>query len=279
MFLPSNLFFCQRPFEWFEIFPDGTVYVCCPSWLRQSIGNLFEQDLRDIWNSPQALAIRRSILERSYAYCDKKLWPFLNAFNQKGLTIAEYARSKHHSLKYPNETLRGAPHTIACSFDRSCNLSCASCRNELISLKKDSEEMKKAMVLQSKVLDILPQIKNLYVTGSGDPFASHVFYSLLRAIDLNKCPQLRIQLISNGILLKPRWDSLANIHSSITSVEISIDAASADVYQAVRGGDFLKLMESLQFIGTLRKRNMIPYWRISFVVQAKISAKWPNLLN
>src|SRR5689334_20702121 len=62
--------FCSKPFTWFEVSgwsaPKGDVYLCCPTWLDTSIGNLQDQSVEEIWNGEPAQAIRRSILDGSY---------------------------------------------------------------------------------------------------------------------------------------------------------------------------------------------------------------------
>ena len=36
--------FCARPFESFELQENGSVYLCCPTWLRWRAGNLYDTD-------------------------------------------------------------------------------------------------------------------------------------------------------------------------------------------------------------------------------------------
>jgi wyosine [tRNA(Phe)-imidazoG37] synthetase (radical SAM superfamily) len=60
------------------------------------------------------------------------------------------------------------------------------------------------------------------------------------------------------------WNSLSHIHDLIKTIEISIDAASEDVYKQVRrGGDWNTLLTNLNTISTLGLKDV----RVSFVVQ------------
>ena len=43
--------FCSRPFSLFEMHENGSVFLCCPTWLPGPVGNLNTQDAREIWNS------------------------------------------------------------------------------------------------------------------------------------------------------------------------------------------------------------------------------------
>jgi MoaA/NifB/PqqE/SkfB family radical SAM enzyme len=56
--------FCNRLFEQAYILYNGDVVLCCVDWERTTIlGNLWEQSLEEIWNSPLFLKIRRRYLE------------------------------------------------------------------------------------------------------------------------------------------------------------------------------------------------------------------------
>ncbi len=55
--------FCNRLFEQAYILYNGDVVLCCVDWERTTIlGNLWEQSLEEIWNSPQYQEIRRRYL-------------------------------------------------------------------------------------------------------------------------------------------------------------------------------------------------------------------------
>ncbi len=63
--------FCDLPFRHLETTYSGDAFLCCPSWVPLPAGNIFEEDPAEVWNSPSARAIRRSILDGSYRYCSR----------------------------------------------------------------------------------------------------------------------------------------------------------------------------------------------------------------
>src|SRR5688572_4358694 len=72
--------FCSKPFEWFEVTQlngRGGVYLCCPSWLETPVGNLRQQSVGEVWNGETAQAIRRSVLDGSFSYCNGVRCPYL----------------------------------------------------------------------------------------------------------------------------------------------------------------------------------------------------------
>jgi len=76
----SGQLFCTRPFDWMEIgaWPHTesgnwviAVSLCCPSWGHVTLCNFTLQnaayiDLLEVFNSPKARAIRRSILDGTF---------------------------------------------------------------------------------------------------------------------------------------------------------------------------------------------------------------------
>ena len=259
--------FCAKPFEFFEVTPSGDAFCCCPGWLPKPIGNLQTSELMDVWNSDAAKDIRASILDGSFKYCLAKECsligngtlpskkdvsePDLKEIIEKGLTV-----------------LKKKPKIFNLAYDRSCNLSCPSCRTEQITLKGQDYDEKRQ--LQDRLLAVgLDDAQKLIVTGSGDPFASKLYRDLLATLDSDKYPQLRVHLMTNGQLFTPlAWEKWHKINKSIRSVQISIDAASEETYRIVRrGGNFQHLLANLEFISSLKKKGALDSVSIEFVVQ------------
>lgn len=273
--------FCARPFEHVEIMHGyganqqdgfGDVYVCCSGWLSKKIGNYLEQDLKTIWNSAAAQDIRASILDGSFRYCNKQVCPYIQS---NSLPELKNVSAKHRIFLEENETiLSDLPSSFFLCYDRSCNLTCKSCRNGLI-LFSDGIGKENPIKLNEKLMTDLfskptDRLINIKITGSGDPFASPAFKEFLENLDGDKFPGLEIELFTNGLLFNPRnWEKLVHIHKNIKLVSVSIDAASAETYRHVRGGSWSQLQSNLEFIGSLRKQNAIRYFATNYVVQTR----------
>ena len=160
---------------------------------------------------------------------------------------------------------KDGPTNINFAFDRSCNLTCPSCRN--VAIMADGTELEFIDDTINKIVDIYGKnIKMLYLSGTADPFASKSIRKLLLNFDRKKFPKVNhIHLHTNALLLTEKmWNSLSHIHDLIKTIEISIDAANEETYKIVRrGGDWQTLLNNLNFISTIKLSNK----NISFVVQ------------
>jgi pyruvate-formate lyase-activating enzyme len=282
---------CLQPFRHIELFKQ-MASLCCPTWLTKPL--LYEKNEKgeynyDVWNSPDAIEIRKSILDGSYKYCDKKLCPHLNTLLSTGYNNGTFARidkPSKHKIKYEGDShfhfpfcdsdgieinnkpfVENTPGTINFTFDRSCNLKCPSCRLDTIMEKPD--EVREI----DKIIDFInsgysKDCRRIVITGSGDPFASKSFRRFMFNFDPTQWPNLKtVYLVTNGKLFnKKNWDMMKSIQPYITEVEVSIDAGTKDTYENKTrlGGDWDILIENLKFISTI---NTIKSLRISFIVQ------------
>ncbi len=252
---------CPRPFEWCEIHPDGSVFLCCPAWLKRAAGNLLHQQIAEIWNGPRAVEIRKSILNGSYHNCSRKNCPRLRESHTRAVAAA--SRSAAAAIEQGRSRLDYLPRRLNLCFDHSCNLACPSCRAE--PRLAAGTERRQAEALAACVRNqLLPNAEQLTLSGYGDPFASPVYFALLKQISPANAPALReLRLHSNGLLFDAaHWQQLAGLHGLLSAVEISVDAATPATYAGNRGGDFRRLCRNLEFIAGLG----VPM-RLSMVVQ------------
>lgn len=282
---------CLQPFRHIELLKTNAS-LCCPTWLTKPLtykrNEKGEFDY-DVWNSEDAQEIRKSILDGSYKYCDKKLCPHLNTLLSTGKNNGMFARvdnpsdfevkfegenqfhfpfSDEDGIEIDNEPkVKTTPGSINFTFDRSCNLKCPSCRLETI-MEKPDEVREIDKIIDFINSDYSKDCRRIVITGSGDPFASKSFRRFMFEFDPNKWPKLKtVYLVTNGKLFnKKNWDMMKNIQPYITEVEVSIDAGTKDTYENKTriGGHWEILVENLKFISTI---NTIKSLRISFIVQ------------
>jgi MoaA/NifB/PqqE/SkfB family radical SAM enzyme len=251
-------YICKTPFVYLEAHKNG-VYSCCPSWLPNKISTL--ENIKEAWNSTELKEVQDSIIDGSYKYCSKTECPYLSQLLIDETIPSGFIEKEHFKI----EKYKDGPININFAFDRSCNLSCPSCRN--VAIMADGTELDFIDNTINNIVETYGKnIKMLYLSGAADPFASKSIRKLLLNFNREKFPNVRhIHLHTNGLLLNEKmWNSLSHIHDLIQTIEISIDASKEETYNIVRrGGDWETINENLKFISKINLTNK----RVSFVVQ------------
>lgn len=267
---------CKVPFRHIEIF-EGRSHLCCASWLPHPIHHTYDENGNeniDIWNHDFTKEIRQSMLDGSYKFCSKELCPHLNTLiNTNQIPDVFVEKDKLPYKDWDGYTISDTPHvnstpaSINFTFDWSCNLKCPSCRLDFI--MADGSKVEKI----NTTIDFINKfyakdVRKIFITGSGDPFASKSFRKFLQEFNPKLYPNIMdIHLSTNGNLFnKKQWDFIKNAQPFIKTVEISIDAATKNTYENITrvGGKWDVLMENLDFIGQI---DSIRDLRLSFVVQ------------
>lgn len=264
---------CSKPYTWFEITQVngmGQVYLCCPFWLDMPVGNLQHNSVEEIWNGKKAQDIRKSILDGSFKFCIRSRCAFLQTMTGPVQQIQDIEDQEvKEAIDQGLAILPYGPKQIICGYDRSCNLSCPSCRTEVII---ETEREEQILGIQEKLRkQALGDAQYLYITGSGDPFGSPYFRKWLQSMKRNEMPKLNeIRLHTNAMLWNRKVWNLINedVRNLVKSAEISIDAATEKTYAINRrGGSFRVLLNNLEFISGLRKNGPLRQVTISMVVQ------------
>ncbi|WP_219320794.1 radical SAM protein [Methylovirgula sp. HY1] len=267
---------CLKPFQNLDTTNRGHAHVCCPDWLPTPIGNL-DSDLLQQWSGPIAKKIRDSVTDGSYTYCSRL---YCSAISNRSLPHRESdeVRETLAAFAASGETAP-PPLYIGLSHDRSCNLSCPTCRTEPIVADK-KEQAKLDGFVERSILPLLRAAQNVYVTGSGDPFGSAHFRRVLKRLDRQEFPHLTLDLHTNAQLFDSRAWAELDLAGRVRNVHISIDAAEAETYAIVRrGGQFAQLRKNLAFIAGLRQSGAIRSLEFSMVVQTRNFREMPGFVR
>jgi len=262
--------FCMQPWASFEC-DSGYVKACC--WTPDcGFGVLNPAELRAPWNLPPLLEVRKSILDGSFKYCDKKMCLFMNRNQLRNRTDPVVKRI----IGENTAEISGHPERINFSLDPSCNISCPQCREKIIKITPCGAD-KRLYDFNKKIFDSIIAAtigtkKYLEYTfcGTGEPFASALFRDFLFGADLRKKPNIVIGLHTNGLLLTPAcFARMEKIRRNLKYIAISIDAATERTYGMVRrGGDWKRLMANLRHLAEQKRKGAIhAAIRLDFIVQ------------
>lgn len=268
---------CLWPFERIEILTGGEVYTCCTVYLKHNyfLGNIFEQPFEQIWNSEKAKKLRFSVTNGNYEYCmDDCKWLIETKYGKKldsgALNpICDLEKSDTKESWQDFSAMR-YPRYITLTCDKTCNLSCPTCRNcvQGLNIEKADELYHK---LEQNVLPLLPHCELLGGLGSGDIFASRAVSEFYKQLTIEKYPKLKLYLLTNMQLLTPeKWNEFSNLHDFPIRLSVSIDAANRETYEVNRrGASWDVLCENLKFFREWRRKetNKIEFLSVNFVVQ------------
>jgi len=226
-----------------------------------------------MWNGTVMRKIRESIYDGSFRYCRHDRCPKIQNGSLMSVQEAEAHPRLGNAVAARATTLEQLPEVVIMVNDRSCNLYCPSCRTERINFREGGH-FEEIANIQDQFLAAWLASPNerdftLSITGSGDPFASRVYRELLYGLDGSLYPNMKIALQTNGVLLTPRnWERMKGVHGNISSILISLDAATSETYAVTRrGGHWNTLMENCQRLGDLRAAGEIRLLRYDFVAQ------------
>ena len=253
---------CLIPFEFAYIDDTGDVYPCCPSKFELSIGNLNKDSLQKVWSSKAAIAVRKSMINRTFRYCDYEACEYL----KNGAIEHKEKITKKGDNLFPRDInlIDRAPKIINLAYDRSCNLVCPPCRKAIHTHQDNTINIHNNIFGKE-----LQGVHRFIISGNGDPFASKYFMDFFQNFDQKQYPDVKIKIQTNGLLLtSEKWDSIEKSHDAIDWISVSVDAATEETYKINRGGDFKKLLKNLEFVSELRKSGKIKRFYINFVVQA-----------
>lgn len=270
-------YFCERPFEHFEVSNEGRVIMCCGHLISVSPGNVLENDWKEVWNSGIAQEVRQSILDGNFKFCNKAHCPYIL---QRRLPKRSELQGRYLQYVKNNQTISDAPQTVFMSYDQTCNLACPSCRSELIGAK--GEAIKRYMsITENTVIPALENAEFLYMNGVGDVFSSKCCKKVLSIIDRKKNKDLKIRFVSNGQLFNQKnWGEFLNIHGMLDEVSISLDSTIKDTYERLRWpGKFDNIMKNLDFLSDLHKQGQIKTFKISMVYQRENYKEMPEFIK
>jgi len=261
---------CLRPWFMLEFYNyfDNEAYTfvspCGDSWHSENFKKIkmpYVKDITDIknvWNGEILQQWRQSILDGSYSFCDKnRCLLYRSKFNLAHRDLI------FDDIRYNKTTLDHGPTMLGYSADRSCNLSCASCRNSPILRTNTCGFSSFLSCLKDK------DVKRFNMNTSGETFFNHTTLEFLRKFKRDDYPNIEeIYLVTNGTRLNEEmWETLGDSKEVIKKISVSVDAGTEETYLKIRKFKFTRLKENLIFISSLKKRGIIKVFRLNFVVQ------------
>lgn len=237
---------CNYPSKVINIDSAGRIFVClCEAWLPYSIGHVMEfETLEQVFDHPQTINIQQSQQQGQYQYCDTES---CNLMYEKRI----------------QDTIQ-----IYIGIDDSCQLSCASCRSQVLIEKNNAHKLAWIDRITSWLANTKAPKVDVLIGSRGDPFASPLYRKILAELGhLQLDSRIEFQLKTNGLLIQ-RYLAELDILPKINQLEISIDAGTENTYHMVRQpAKWSVLLDNLEYCLHLRQTQHAFPIRANFVVQ------------
>ncbi len=247
--------FCDRPFNSIYCAPDGEVWPC--GWMHYVIGNLYEQEVDEIWNGEAVKKARETILDGSFAFCRKMSCPFC----ERG-ELPDFSEEECKNI-----VASQTPEYITIANDRSCNIACTTCRTSVYCPEKG--ERKKIDDALNKLLPFAQKADILDMNGQGEFLSNPSFIRFLERLRPEK-ENFQIHFETNAILFdEARWSHFSHLGDYHVKLVITVNSLRQEVYRYLSGGfDHLnRVIDNLHFLSDLRREGKIDELNVTMVVQ------------
>lgn len=250
---------CLSPFVTASVDLTGEVRLCgCTFWMETSIGNLYHTTLKEMLASPLAQSIRNSIANGTYVYCNEKACGVINN-NELNDQTDPHSIPPQVKECLDDTTKFYMPREIVLAIDLTCNLSCPSCRNNVIKVDEESMDLYQDLgdrIRRNLFSEPTNDHMRLMLSTSGEVFASPMLLEMINTIPTDDYPNLSLVIQSNGLLAPERWHKLGNMQNRVDSIIVTIDAARSGTYEKLRrGGKWEDLLNSLSWLAEKKKQN------------------------
>ncbi len=262
---------CVTPWTTMEIVdPDGKVRQCCSTWTEGHRGDVIGSSMMAVWNGPGYQLARRRMAS---ATLDDLCLPICSRlhdrkFDEKRFRIQSgsdtFVKNQlllAEEIAQRKDVIESMPLRMALCPSTYCNYNCIMCDHG----RSPRRELPES--IWEELPRFLPTLQSLTLLG-GEPLANAHTWQFLRSLDVEKYPDLAIDLVTNGSLMTEH--ALAHIEKcAFGDVTISFNAGTAEVYSRVqRGIEFEQVQKNLDAL--IRFRDARPWWfgiTLSFVIQ------------
>ena len=240
--------YCEKPLVRFRVDCEGNASFCHhqnpEGGLNPYIGNLLEDDFEQIWFGEIADEVRHSVLNDSkHAKCSVTGCPFNSPFQKFDVVYNEYPT--HLEIDLPNTKCN-----IGGEVPTEENPACIMCKRSSIEFKPQRDKLTDVLL---KLKNIVPNLVQIDIQGFAEPFHERLIFDVLDVLGFDDhCNQIKLTLMTNGTLLSEdvMREYLSRVPNSVTNW--SLDAATPEVYSAIRFHDFELVLKNLYSFASAR---------------------------
>jgi len=169
--------------------------------------------------------------------------------------------------------LNSYPPFVGLATDCRCNLKCVMCIQRLHDLKNLNDQEANPPIEEKYLIkfadQVFPTAKLVQLNTAGEPLMSA---RLDLELELAEKYRVKVELITNGILLNAVKGRFERIVRNASSIQFSFDSPFKDTYESIRkGSNFSMVIENMRLLHGLRAK--LPVNRRPFVTIGMILLK------
>jgi molybdenum cofactor biosynthesis enzyme MoaA len=270
---------CLRPWTTAERMGSWQVLPCCNEYLRPEVllqCDSSTESLMDAWNSPGLQAVRRAIASGNpHATCREDC-PTFHADNEqsdawifaKPASRAVYDNTVKvlHEMIDGVERVESIPPHIHVAVEEDCNIRCVMCGVVADDKVRERPQQVLSAAGAEEIAALLPAVRSLCLNG-GEPTMAPVTREILSRLDVEKHPDTAAQMITNGILLTPKY--MEALKKARLQLIVSVNAATPATFERITGrkGGFERVMQNIRALVDPSAGFLVPpHVMLSFVV-------------
>ncbi len=136
----------------------------------------------------------------------------------------------------------------------------------------------KPEILDKIITEVVPHISRIDLVGDGEILLD--LDAVKKILEAAKRQHVLVNASTNGILMTREAAEML-ITGGLHDLNISLDAATPETYQSIRGADFAKLLENIRVLNELKKayHTETPYLHFSMVGMKRNIRELPDLIR
>jgi len=291
--------FCMAPWTHMHFMPNKDVNPCCLSPIRETIGNMENQTIHEVWNSEQMRELRLKMIEGKDCsnFCHRCYEKEEDGFTSLRTHMNDSYADKHWNV-VESTTEDGTVDELNLvhwdfRFSNICNQRCRTCgiefstqwHDDYIKLWDVSEENAPPKVkkiwntvdaFEQDFEALFDKVEYIHFAG-GEPLITDEHYRVLERLIAEGRTDVRIRYSTNFGVLKYKKYDILEMWSHFDHIELmaSIDDCEERYNYLRKGGDWNKVVENfdnLKASGLFDKGNIhwglhptISFWNIYYL--------------
>lgn len=297
--LKKSKTFCMAPWTHMHFMPNKDVNPCCLSPIDQTIGNLNDQSIHDVWNSEQMKQLRTNMLEGKDCsnFCHRCYEKEEDGFTSLRTHMNDTYLDNHWDI-VKNTTSNGKVENLNLvhwdfRFSNICNQRCRTCGIEFstqwhddyiklwdIPAEKAPPKVKKIWKdvdsFERDFETLFDKVEYIHFAG-GEPLITDEHYRVLEKLIEKGRTDITIRYSTNFGVLKYKKYDILEMWKPFKRIELmaSIDDCGERYNYLRKGGDWNKVVENfnnLKETGLFKNKNIrwglhptISFWNIYYM--------------